>query len=93
MIVAAVINFGVKNQVLQVSFKFVVGDFISFHTLGYYMNLFVSDMILFGYYLILFCLIFKFQEPSVMLVVGLINFCVTNQVPQVFFKFDVSFLL
>ena len=30
------------------------------HTLGYDMNLFVSDMILFGYYMILFGSIFKF---------------------------------
>ena len=50
------------------------------------MKLFVSDMILFGYDLILFGSNFKFQEPSVMLVVGLINFGVTNQVPQVSFK-------
>ena len=50
------------------------------------MNLFGSDMILFGYDMILFGSIFKFQEPSVMLVAGLINFGVTNQVPQVFFK-------
>ena len=56
------------------------------HTLGYNINLFGTDMILFGYDLILFGLNFKFQEPSIMLVAGLINFGVTNQVPQVFFK-------
>ena len=49
------------------------------HTFG-------SDMKLFGYYMILFGSNFKFQETSVMLVAGLINFGVTNQVPQVFFK-------
>ena len=47
------------------------------------MKLFGSDMILFGYYLILFGSIFKFREPSFMLVAGFINFGVTNQVPQV----------
>ena len=48
------------------------------------MNIFGSD--LFGYDLILFGLGFKFQDPLVMLVVGLINLGMTNQVPQVFFK-------
>ena len=43
------------------------------------MKLFGSDMILFGSG-------FKFQEISVMLVSSLINFGVTNQVPQVLFK-------
>ena len=80
MLVVVLINFGVKNQVLQVSFKVVARDLISFLTLG-------SDLNLFGYYLILFGSSFKFHEPSVMLVVGFINFGVTNQVPQVFFKF------
>ena len=56
------------------------------HTLGHDMNLFGSDMILFGSDMILFGFIFKFQEPLVMLVAGLINFGVTNQVPQVSFK-------
>ena len=56
------------------------------HTFGYDMNLFGSDMILFGS-------IFKFQEPSIMLVASLINFGVTNQVPQVFFKFVVGDLM
>ena len=93
MLVAALINFGVKNQVPQVSFKIVVGDLMSFHTFGYDMNLFVSDMILFGYYLTLFGSIFKFQEPSIMLVVGLINFGVTNQVPQVSSKLVVKNLM
>ena len=62
------------------------------HTFGYDMKIFVSDMILFGSDLILFGSSFKFKEPSIMLVVGLINFGVTNQVPQIFFKFDISFL-
>ena len=43
------------------------------------MNLFGSDLILFGSS-------FKFQDPSFMLVIGLVNFGVTNQVPQVSFK-------
>ena len=50
------------------------------------MNLFGSDIILYTSDLILFCLGFKFQELSVMLVAALINFGVKNQVPQVFFK-------
>ena len=49
------------------------------HTIGY-------DMNLFGYYMILFGSIFKFQEPLVMLVDVLINFGVKNQLPQVSFK-------
>ena len=56
------------------------------HTFGYDMKLFGSNMILFGYDLILFGSNFKFQEPSVMLITGLINFGVTNQVPQFSFK-------
>ena len=43
-------------------------------------------MKLFGYDMILFGSNFKFQEIPVMLVAGLINSGVTNQVPQVFFK-------
>ena len=43
-------------------------------------------MIFFGSDLILFGSSFKFQEPLVMLVAGVINFGVTNQVPQVSFK-------
>ena len=84
MLEVALINFGVKNQVPQVSFKIVVGDLISFLTLGSDMNRFGPN--LFGSNMILFGSIFKFQERSVMLVVDLINFGVTNQVPQVFFK-------
>ena len=57
------------------------------------MNLFIFYMIVFGYDLMLFCSIFKFQEPAVMLVVGLINFGVTNQVLQVFFKHVVGDLM
>ena len=33
LFVAVLINLGVKEQVLQISFKIVVGDLISFHTL------------------------------------------------------------
>ena len=43
-----------------------------FHTLGSYMTLFGSN--------------FKFQDPTFMLVVVLINFGVKNQAPQVSFK-------
>ena len=50
-----------------------------FHTLGSNMNLFGSDMILFGSG-------FKFQEPPFILVNVLINFGVKNQVLQVSFK-------
>ena len=78
MLVAALINFGVKNQVPQVSFKIDVGDLISFLTFG-------SEMKIFGYDLI-FGSIFNFQDPPVILVAGSINFGVTNQVPQVYFK-------
>ena len=63
------------------------------HTLGYNMNLFEYDMILFGYDLILIGSHFKFQEPLVMLVAGLINFGVTNQVSQVSFKLVVGDLM
>ena len=84
MLVVALINFGVKNQVPQVSFNVVDGDLISFLTLGSDMNLFGYD--LFEFDLILFDSFFKFQELSVMLVAALINFGVTNQVPQVSFK-------
>ena len=79
MLVVALINFGVKNQVPQVSFKIAPKDLMSFHTFGYDMKLFGSDMILFGSS-------FKFQEPPVMIIACLINFGVTNQVPQVSFK-------
>ena len=53
MLVAALTNFGVKNQVPQVSFKIVVGDLISFKTFGYDMELFGYDIILFIYDIIL----------------------------------------
>ena len=45
LLVAVLINFGVKKQVLQVSFKTVVGYLISFHSFGYDMNPFISDLI------------------------------------------------
>ena len=63
------------------------------HNFGYDMNLFGYYMILFGSDLILFGSNFIFQELSVMLVAPLTNIGVKNQVPQVFFKFGVSFLL
>ena len=55
-------------------------------------------MKIFGYdifesYLILFGSSFKFPKPPVMLVAGLINFGVTNQVPQVSFKLVVGDLM
>ena len=57
-----------------------------FHALG-------SNMKLFGYDMILFGSIFKFQELPVMLVVVLINFGVKNQVSQVSFKIVVGDLM
>ena len=92
LLVAIVIDF-VKKQVPHVFFKTAAGDLISFHTFGSDMKLFGSDMILFGSDLILFGSIFKFQEPSVMLVAALINFGVKNQVPQVSFKIIVGDLI
>ena len=44
MVVAALTNFGVKNQVPQVFFKIGSQDLISFHRFGYDMNLFGSDL-------------------------------------------------
>ena len=78
MLVATLINFGVKNQVPQASFKIVVGDLISFLTFGSDMNLFGSDMI--------FSSICKFHDPLFMLVSNFTSFGVTNQVLQVSFK-------
>ena len=46
MLVAALINFGVKNQVSQVSFKTAARDLMLFHTFGSDMNFIGSDMIL-----------------------------------------------
>ena len=84
LLVAVLINLGVKKQIPQVSFKIVVGDLISFNTFGSDMELFGSDMILFRSDLILFGSNFRFQELSVMLVAALTNFGVKNQVPQFF---------
>ena len=56
------------------------------HTLGSDMNLLGYDIILFGYDLILLVSIFQFHELPLLLVVGLINFGVKNQVPKVSFK-------
>ena len=87
MLVDALINFGVKNQVPQVSFKILVGDLILLHNFG-------SDMNLFGYYLssdlIIFGSSFNIQELTVLLVTGFINFGVTNQAPQGSFNFVVE---
>ena len=86
MLVAALNNFGVKNQVPQVSFKIVVGDLISLHSFGSDMNLFGSDLFSF---LIICGSGFKIQELTVFLVTGFINFGVTNQAPQISFNFAV----
>ena len=58
LLVAGFINFGVTNQVPQVSFKIVFRDMISFHSFGYDMKFIGSDMILFGYDMILIISIF-----------------------------------
>ena len=73
------------NQVPQVSFKIVGGDFLSVHSFGSDMNLIGSDMILFGSDLIFLGSIFQVHKLSVLLVVVLINF-VKKQVPQVSFE-------
>ena len=57
-----------------------------FHTLGSTMNLFLSDVILFGSN-------FKFLEIPIMLVDVLINFGVKNQVQQVSFKIPTQDLM
>ena len=49
MLVAVLMNFGVKNQVLQVSFKIVARDLNSLHNFGSDMNLFLSDNIWFKF--------------------------------------------
>ena len=59
LLAAVLINFGVKKQVPQVSFKTAAGDLISFHSFGSDMKLFGYDMILF-----LFDMIFFFQVLS-----------------------------
>ena len=81
LLVVVLINFGVKKQVLQVSFKIALGDLISFHTFESDMDLFGYDMILFRYDMILIGSIFQFHDLSVLLVASFINFGVTNQVP------------
>ena len=58
LLVASFINFGVINQVPQVSFKIVVGDLISIQNFGSDMNLFGSDLFS---VLIIFFLGFKIQ--------------------------------
>ena len=61
--------------------------------LGSDMNFIGSDMILLGSDLILLSSIFQVHELSVLLIVGFINFGVTNQVPQVSFKIVVGDLM
>ena len=86
MLVVGFINFVVTNKVPQVSFKIATGDLISFNIFGSDMELFGSDMILFRSDMILLGSMFQVHEFSVLLVASLINFGVTNQVPQVSFK-------
>ena len=50
-------------------------------------------MVLFGYDMILLRSIFQFQELPVLLVVGLINFGVKNQVPKVSFEIGAGNLM
>ena len=57
------------------------------HSFGSDMNLFGSDLF---FDLIIFGSVFKIQELSVLLVIGFINFGVTNQSLQVSFNFDVE---
>ena len=90
LLVAILINFGVKKQVPQVSFKIAAGDLISLHTFGSDMELFGYDIILFIPNMILLGSIFQVHELSVLLVAGFINFGVTNQVLQVSFKIVVG---
>ena len=78
MLVVFLINFGVKNQVPQVSFKIVAGDLISLHSFGSGMNLFISDLF---FDMIIFGSGFKIQYLSGLLVTGFTNFGVTNQAP------------
>ena len=80
MLVAGFINFGVTNQVPQVSFKIVAGDLISLHFFRYDMNLFRSDLFS---DLIIIDSGFKIQELSILRITGFINFGVTNQALQV----------
>ena len=58
LLVASFINFGVTNQVPQVSFKIVAGDLISLESFGSDMNLFGYDLF---YDLIIFVSGFKIQ--------------------------------
>ena len=87
LLVDGFINFGVTNQVPQVSFKIVAGDLISLHSFGSDMNLFGYDLF---YDMIIFGSGFNIQELTVFLVTGFINFGVTNQALQVSFNFDVE---
>ena len=72
-----------KKQVPQVSYKTIAGDLISFHSFGFVVKLFRSDL---HSDMILFFSYFKIQELSAMLVASLTNSGVKNQVPQFLFK-------
>ena len=87
MLVAALTNSGVKNQVPQFFLKIAAGDLISLHSFGLDMNLFGSDLF---YDMIIFGSGFNIQELTVLLVTGFINFGVTTQAPQVSFNFVVE---
>ena len=53
------------------------------HSIGSDMNLFGTKLI----YMIIFVSGFKFEDISVLIIIGFINFGVTNQAPQISFKF------
>ena len=87
MLVVVLINFGVNNQVLQVSFKIVVEDWLLLQIFGYDMNLFIYDLF---YNMIIFGSVFNIQELTLLLVTGFINFGATNQAPHVSLSFVVE---
>ena len=72
-----------KKQLPRVSFETTAGDLISFHSFGFVVNLFISDLIS---DLILFGSNIKIQEISVMLVAALTSSGVKNQVQHFLFK-------
>ena len=82
MLIAGLNNFGVTNQVVQVSSKFTTGDLMLFSSYEVAVIVF-CDLIICGSS-------FKIQEISVLLVTGFINFGVTNQAPRVSFNFVVE---
>ena len=87
LFVAGFINFGVTNQVPQVSFKIAAGDLISLLSFGSDLNLSGSDLF---YDLIICGSCFKIQDITIFLFTGFINFGVTNQALQVSFNFVIE---